>query len=86
MRSVVLIAAFAALASSANVPVKPARPLMHPEKRSSENSQGPILQNFVSAENFSDQFSSSNFRQISTQKASDINFICVRIMDNTLGF
>jgi hypothetical protein len=30
--------------------------------------QGPILQNSVSAETFSDKFSVSNFRPISTQK------------------
>jgi hypothetical protein len=34
---------------------------------------GSILQNSVSAENFSDKFSSSNFGQSATQKATDIN-------------
>jgi hypothetical protein len=35
-----------------------------------ELAQGPILQNSISAENFSDKFASSNFGQRSSQKQS----------------
>jgi hypothetical protein len=37
-------------------------------------SQESILQNSISAENFSDKFSASNVGQISIQKTTDINF------------
>jgi hypothetical protein len=36
--------------------------------------QGSILRNSISAQNFSDNFSSSNFGQISTQKSTYVKF------------
>jgi hypothetical protein len=43
------------------------------------------LQNFMPAENSSDEFSSSNFEHISTQKTYKFTFLSVRYGQN-LGF
>jgi hypothetical protein len=45
-----------------------------------EIDQGSILQNFISAQNFSDKFSSANLGQISQQQHS------MNILNNNLGF
>jgi hypothetical protein len=45
-----------------------------PEKKSKKIHQWLILRISISAENFSDKFSSSNFGQSFIQKKTDINF------------
>jgi hypothetical protein len=50
-----------------------------------EDHLGPILQNSISDQKFSDQFSSPNFGQISTQKKQQIK-INLSIVDFKVAF